>query len=352
MTALSVSGVTKTFGGTEVLRGINLLVPEGGLTAILGPSGCGKTTLLRLIVGFETPDSGTITVGGTTVSDAGHFLPPERRGVGYVAQEGALFPHLNVAANITFGLGRRDRRARRRVTELLELVGMSPGYANRYPHQLSGGEQQRVALARAMCPQPALVLLDEPFSALDAGLRAETRLAVADALAASATTAVLVTHDQSEALSMAHQVAIMRDGVLAQTATPTELYGAPRDLGVAEFVGEAVILAGTVHGASAACALGRVLVRPVGREGLAPDDGPARLMIRPEQIVIHGDDGDAGGVRARVQDRTFYGHDASVALRLTADGTLITCRCAGSGLPAPGADVTLTVEGEVLAFPA
>lgn len=361
MTALRLDAVTKSFAGTRVLRGIDLTVPEGGFTAILGPSGCGKTTLLRLIAGFEHPDSGSIAIDDVTVFDALHADPPERRRVGYVAQEGALFPHLTVADNITFGLPRRDRRARRRVAELLELVGMRQSYADRFPHQLSGGEQQRVALARAMAPNPSVVLLDEPFSALDAGLRVETRLAVADALTATATTTVLVTHDQAEALSMARQVAIMRDGSLAQAASPAELYDAPADIGVAVFVGEAVVLPGTVDAGTvrgdqvgADTGSGRTADSVLGRLRVRATDltGPANLMIRPEQIVIHaGSDGTASGVAARVEGFAFYGHDATVELRLAADGTAITCRCDGRDLPAPGDEVLLTVDGEVIAYP-
>ncbi|MGH3627520.1 MAG: ABC transporter ATP-binding protein, partial [Sciscionella sp.] len=258
MTELSVTAVRKSFGRTEVLAGVDLRVPSGALTAILGPSGCGKTTLLRLVAGFDAPDSGMIAIGERVVCDGGRGLPPERRGIGYVAQEGALFPHLSVAANITFGLPRRARRAHERVAELLERVGMDASHADRQPHQLSGGQQQRVALARALAPEPALVLLDEPFSALDAGLRAETRLAVVQALAASATTTVLVTHDQSEALSVAHRVALMRDGRIVQAGSPAEMYGSPADAGVADFVGEAVVLPAEVTEGSARCALGTV----------------------------------------------------------------------------------------------
>ncbi|MEO6826871.1 MAG: ABC transporter ATP-binding protein [Microbacteriaceae bacterium] len=361
MTALRLDAVTKSFARARVLRGIDLTVPEGGFTAILGPSGCGKTTLLRLIAGFENPDSGRIAIDGVTVFEARHAIPPERRRVGYVAQEGALFPHLTVADNITFGLPRRERRVRHRVAELLELVGMRESYADRFPHQLSGGEQQRVALARAMAPNPSVVLLDEPFSALDAGLRVETRLAVADALTATATTTVLVTHDQAEALSMARQVAIMRDGSLAQAASPTELYDAPADIGVAVFVGEAVVLPGTISAstvpddqAAAGMSRGKTAESALGRLRVRATDltGPARLMIRPEQIVIHpGSDATASGVSARVEGFAFYGHDATVELRLASGGTAITCRCDGRNLPHPGDDVLLTVDGEVIAYP-
>ncbi|MGH3796612.1 MAG: ABC transporter ATP-binding protein [Pseudonocardiaceae bacterium] len=343
MTQLSLTAVAKTFGKVQVLRGVDLQVPGGELTAVLGPSGCGKTTLLRLVAGFETPDAGTITIGDRVVCEGHRGLAPERRHVGYVAQEGALFPHLTVAGNITFGLPRSARRARARVAELLELVGMEPDHARRYPHQLSGGQQQRVALARALAPRPSLVLLDEPFSALDAGLRAETRRTVVDALAASGTTAVLVTHDQSEALSVAHRVAIMRDGRLVQTAAPAELYTTPADAGVAGFVGEAVMLPGAVTDRFADCALGRVQVRRSG------PTGQANLMIRPEQIVIHSS---GAGVPARVEECTYYGHDATVTLRLAGSGTMVSSRCAGHALPRPGDEVTLTVDGDALVYPA
>lgn len=243
---MRLSGVTKSFGRVEVLRGVDLQVPARALTAILGPSGCGKTTLLRLVACFDWPDSGTIAIGERTVCNGRRGLPPERRGIGHVAQEGALFPHLNVAANITFGLPWRTRRPRSRVDELLELMGMQAAYATRYPHQLSGGQQRRVALARALAAGPPVVLLDEPFSALDAGLRADTRRAVTAALRATGTTAVLVTHDQGEELSMADRIAVMREGRLVQTAAPADVYSAPTDLGVAGFVGDSVVLPGTV----------------------------------------------------------------------------------------------------------
>ena len=346
MTGLAVSDLRKSFGRTEVLRGVDLEVAPGSLAAVLGPSGCGKTTLLRLVAGFDAPDAGVVTIGGRTVSNGPRGLPPEQRGVGFVPQEGGLFPHLTVAANVTFGLPWRARRARSRVAELLELLGLEVAYADRYPHQLSGGQQQRVAVARALAPRPPVVLLDEPFSALDAGLRAETRQAVAAALAATATTAVLVTHDQAEALSVAQQIAVMRRGRLVQTATPAEIYGTPADVGVAGFVGDAVLLPAVVTCDLADCALGRVPVAP------GEVDGPATVLLRPEQISIHrAGSGDGAGTAATVEGCTYYGHDAIVALRL-ADGATVTARCSGHALPAAGARVTLTVEGTALAYPA
>jgi iron(III) transport system ATP-binding protein len=205
MTELSIAGLTKTLGSRVVLRGLDLTVESGALVAILGASGSGKTTLLRCICGFERADEGSIRIGDAIVAGAKAHCPPERRRVGYVAQEGALFPHLSVADNIAFGLPRRLRREKRRVDELLELVGLPRAYAARAPQQLSGGEQQRVALARALAPDPALVLLDEPFSSLDAALRAGTREAVTAALTHAGATALLVTHDQAEALSTGSQ---------------------------------------------------------------------------------------------------------------------------------------------------
>ncbi|MGN6243837.1 MAG: ABC transporter ATP-binding protein [Motilibacteraceae bacterium] len=326
-----------------MLHGIDLEVPPGRLTAVLGPSGCGKTTLLRLIAGFDAPDAGRIRIGERTVADGPRGEPPERRGIGYVAQEGALFPHLTVAGNIGFGLPRSTRRRASRVAELLELVGLQPQHAGRYPHQLSGGQQQRVALARALAPRPAVVLLDEPFAALDAGLRAETRHAVVAALASTASTAVLVTPDQAEALSTAHQVAVMRAGRLVQTATPADLYRAPATVWVAGFIGEATVLPATVRGRLVDCALGLLPV-----DG-STASGSAAVLIRPEQVRIHPRD--TGGVPARVERCTYYGHDATVILRLIAADTLVTARCAGQALPQPATNVTLTVDGPVLAYP-
>ena len=248
MTALTVRSVTKSFGQTRVLRGVDLDVPAGSVTAVVGPSGCGKTTLLRLIAGFDRPDSGTISLAGRPVGGPGVFVPAEARGLGYVAQEGALFPHLTVARNITFGLPRRRRRDWGIVRELLELVSLDAALAGRFPHQLSGGQQQRVALARTLAPGPGLVLLDEPFSALDTGLRAETRAAVAAALSAAGVSALLVTHDQAEALSFADQVAVMFDGRFAQVDSPRQVYQSPATQQTAVFLGDTCLLPADLTG--------------------------------------------------------------------------------------------------------
>ena len=342
MSSLTVAGVTKSYGATPVLTGVDLHVPEGSFTALLGPSGCGKTTLLRLVAGFDDPDRGTVEVGGRTVAGAGRSVPARRRHIGFVPQEGGLFPHLSVAANVTFGLPRRQRRDAGRVASLLELVGLDAALAERSPHQLSGGQQQRVALARALAPAPSLVLLDEPFSSLDASLREETRQAVADALTAAGATAVLVTHDQAEALSMADQVAVLRGGTLVQLADPRTLYRSPQDLDVATFVGESVVLDADVRAGRAYSPLG-----VLDLERSCPD-GPVRVLLRPEQLRL----GPAGGAgpNARVRGVDFFGHDARVRLELSS-GEAFSARLEGWDLPAAGDAVTVAVLGAALPFP-
>ena len=346
MTELAIAGLTKTLGARAVLRGLDLTVELGGLLAILGASGSGKTTLLRCICGFERLDEGSIRIGGAVVARAKTHVPPERRRVGYVAQEGALFPHLNVADNIAFELPRQQRRERRRVDELLELVGLPRTYGARGPQQLSGGEQQRVALARALAPDPALVLLDEPFSSLDAALRAGTREAVTAALANAGATALLVTHDQAEALSIGRRVAVLRDGRLIQIATPEILYRQPVDAELARFVGEAVLLPGLANSGRVSCALGDLKL-------CAPTpDGPVEAMIRPEQIRLSSV-GDATEARAEVIAVTFYGPDAEVRLSLsgTDPALAFSARVPGYACPRSGDWVAVQIAGEVVAYP-
>jgi iron(III) transport system ATP-binding protein len=341
MAELRIEGLSKAFGTTPVLRGLTLSVEPRQLVAVLGASGSGKTTLLRLICGFDRTDSGSITIGGTAVSGPGLHMRPEQRHVGYVAQEGALFPHLTVADNITFGLARRQRRLRHRVAELLALVSLPQTYADRLPHQLSGGEQQRVALARALAPSPALVLLDEPFSALDAALRVETRQAVARALTASGATALLVTHDQSEALSMAHAVAVLRDGTLIQMADPKTLYGRPVDATLARFLGEAVMLPGDSDGTHAQCLFGML---PLAQPSVC---GPVQVLIRPEQIRIspYGH-----GHPARVTAVTYYGRDCTVVLDVDGCDGRVVALVPGHVIPEVGQAVSLHLEGPVIVY--
>jgi len=339
---LVVAGLSKSFGTTEVLTGIDLTVESGSLAAVLGPSGCGKTTLLRIVAGFERPDGGSVDLAGRTVCGGSIDVPPEKRRIGIVPQEGALFPHLSVGRNVGYGLRRRGSHQHARVAEVLELVGLG-GYADRMPHELSGGQQQRVAVARALAPRPALILLDEPFSALDTGLRAEVRADVRSALRADGATAVLVTHDQEEALSTADLVAVMRAGRMVQAAAPRALYLQPADLGVASFVGDTVLLDGTLSGRRALTALGSLAIR-----GPMPTGSALRVVVRPEQLVLSAD-GD--GVPARVREQVFFGHDSLVRLELS-DGAVVTARSLDAAWAQPGLDVCVAVRGEVSCFAA
>lgn len=346
--ALSLRDLRKSFAGVPVLAGIDLDVPLGHMTAVLGPSGCGKTTLLRIVAGFTTPDAGTVSVGGRPVTGPGTDVPAERRGIGYVPQEGALFPHLDVAGNIAFGLPRRARRDRARAAELLDLVGLGREFLGRHPQELSGGQQQRVALARALAPRPALVLLDEPFSALDASLRDATRRAVAEALRGAGASALLVTHDQDEALSLADEVAVLRGGRLAQHDTPERIYRHPQDAGVALAVGEAVVLDARLRAGRADTALGCLDV-----PGPCPD-GPGQVVVRPEQLVLSTGpetDGAAGaGALAAVTGTDFFGHDALVHLTLAEGGLRLVARVAGDRLPGRGEQVRVAVSGPAVAL--
>jgi iron(III) transport system ATP-binding protein len=348
VTTLRISGVAASYDGRPVLHGLDLVVPSGTTSAILGASGCGKTTLLRVVAGFQHADEGVVQLGDRTVAGPGVWVAPEKRGIGYVAQEGNLFPHLTVGANVSYGLARHARRTGERVSELLELVGLSPDLAARRPDQLSGGQQQRVALARALARRPTVVLLDEPFSSLDAGLRSSTREAVAQALAHEDVTVVLVTHDQAEALSFADQVAIMHDGRFSQVGTPSEVYGTPADRHAAAFLGDAVFLRGTADvgeggdGAVVNTALGRLVVHQPAPAGTVD------VLIRPEQILLR--DMAPGIPCAEVLSTTYFGHDALVALRLQADHTVVTARVNGSDVPHTGSIVGLSVVGEARAF--
>ncbi|MBV9449715.1 MAG: ABC transporter ATP-binding protein [Streptosporangiaceae bacterium] len=365
MTGLTVENLHKSYPGTPVLRGIDLEVKSGTLTAILGPSGSGKTTLLRVITGFEHADRGIVTLNDIVVDDGHRRVRPEQRRIGLVPQDGALFPHLTVRANVAFPLPRRDRHGSR-PDEMLELVGLS-GLAARYPHQLSGGQQQRVALARALASQPGLILLDEPFSSLDAGLRATVRADVLAVLRDTGATTVLVTHDQDEALSAADHVAVLREGSIIQADTPRQLYQCPVDPQIAAFVGTANLLEGTWDGTSVTTALGRHGIQAGLR---APEPGHVTVLIRPEQICLAQSGDDA--VPAHVTATHYYGHDAVVAVRPDANGSARRNGKSRNGHhlngklalakdlrvrvtsdpPSPGACVKLTVRGSVAAWAA
>jgi iron(III) transport system ATP-binding protein len=386
MTQLAVAGLDKRFGAHQVLTGLNLDVPAGSLTAILGPSGSGKTTLLRVLAGFEHADSGTVRIGSAVADGPGVFLPPERRRIGYVPQEGSLFPHLTVAANVAFGLSRRKwgrERRGKRSAELLEAVGLG-GLDRRYPHQLSGGQQQRVALARALAIEPEVVLLDEPFASLDAHLRASVRADVQQLLKESGTTTVLVTHDQDEALSTADRVAVLRDGGIAQCDAPQELYSRPVDADMASFIGEANLIPGILNGSSVQTLLGVHPVTGPGAAGDGADAGaarngsdrlghrPAMVLIRPEQVeLIPGTPGMAdagapgapepglaagdptGGLTGRITGYGYHGHDAVVTVQPEQDPQAppLTVRTLGGQALSPGSKVTLRARGPVIAWP-
>jgi iron(III) transport system ATP-binding protein len=349
MTGLAVHGLHKSYPGTPVLRGVDLDVKSGALTAILGASGSGKTTLLRVITGFEAAGRGTVTMDGTVMDDGRHRVKPEHRHIGLVPQDGALFPHLTVRGNIAFPLPRKDRHGPR-PDEVLDLVGLSH-LAARYPHQLSGGQQQRVALARALASKPRLILLDEPFSSLDAGLRASVRADVLAVLRATGTTTVLVTHDQDEALSSADHVAVLREGQIIQSDTPRQLYQCPADPQTAAFVGTANLVRGNWDGASVTTALGRHGIY-AGQQPPAP--GQVTVLIRPEQICLTPPGSDA--VPARVTATHYYGHDALVAVRPDASDDAsgeaedLRVRISRADPPEPGEFVSLTVSGAVAAW--
>jgi iron(III) transport system ATP-binding protein len=354
VTDLVVSGLSKAFGTHAVLEGVDLTVPAGSFTAILGPSGSGKTTLLRIIAGFEAADRGTVRLGDLTVDgDDGERVPPERRNIGYVPQEGSLFPHLTVAKNIGFGLPRRSRGGGR-VDELLELIGMS-GLGRRYPHQLSGGQQQRVALARALASRPGLILLDEPFSSLDASLRTSVRADVQSLLRQTASTALLVTHDQDEALSMADHVAVIRRGRICQRDTPQGMYANPADAELARFVGEANLIPGVFAPTWVKTPFGNLMLHGVANgTPRHPPETKATVLVRPEQVRLQPPGSISLGLPGRVLDYRYHGHEAMIRVAPDDDGTdlVLLARAAGRLEFPPGSSVSIVIQGPVVAWPA
>ena len=321
---LELHDVSKRFGPTAALDGASLNVARGEFVALLGASGCGKTTTLRVAAGFERPDAGRVELDGETVADARRFVPPERRGVGMVFQDYALFPHLDVAGNVGFGLSRRDRS--RRVREVLALVGLD-GYGDRRPGELSGGQRQRVAVARALAPSPQLVLLDEPWSAIDPIHRAELREELSRVLRAAGVTVALVTHDREEAFTLADRIALMRKGRIVQVGRPEELYFAPADPWCARFVGASNLVSGEL----AARLTGRHIAR-------------SEVLVRPELVGLEPDP--AGS--AEVVKRTFLGHDVLYGVRL-ADGTTLSSQRPSNEQVALGARVRVRLHDGPLA---
>jgi iron(III) transport system ATP-binding protein len=342
---VKLSSVSKSFGATAALEDVDLTVSAGELTAVLGPSGCGKTTLLRIVAGFVRPDRGRVEIDGRPVVDESTNVPPERRGVAIVPQEGALFPHLDVSHNIGYGLP-RSGNSRPRVEEMLELVGLG-GLGGRRPDQLSGGQQQRVALARALAPSPRVIVFDEPFSALDAGLRTQVRDEVSQVLRDIGATAIIVTHDQEEALSMADSVAVMEQGRLVMHGSPAEVYHRPVDLSVARFVGDLVELPGTKSGDVVETVLGRLPIH--GSAAMA--DGPVVAAVRPEQIRVDArEDREAHG--AHVDAVSFFGHDALARLTVSSGGTAVAVTARTVAPLRRGDVVAIRVIGPALVYPA
>ena len=333
MSGLRIEGVRKSYGGPDVLLGVDLTVPQGAVVALLGTSGCGKTTLLRLIAGFETAEAGRIVLGERVLEASGVHVPAEQRRIGYVPQEGTLFPHLTVRANVGFGLTRAERRGGR-VAEALELTGLA-GLEDRYPSDLSGGQQQRTALARALAPRPGLILLDEPFAALDMTLRRTVCADVVALLRANGATAILVTHDPQEAFASADLVAVMRRGTIAQCADPATLYRGPVDAEVARLTGETIFLDATLRDGRAQTVLGPVCVPD------APVDGAALVLLRPEQVRVA-----AEGVDVQVVSTAFRGDYTLVSVM--AAGTALSIRL--PGFAAVADRLRLKVVGAGVAF--
>jgi iron(III) transport system ATP-binding protein len=301
--AVLVKGLGRRFGDVVAVDSVDLEVRPAEMLTVLGPSGCGKTTVLRLIAGLDTPDTGTIAIGGRRVAGGGASVPPERRRVGMVFQDVALFPHLSVHDNVGYGL-RRDPDREVRIRELLELIDL-PDAGRRMPHQLSGGMQQRVAVARALAPRPDVVLLDEPFSSLDAALRTQLRGDVREILRAAGTAAVFVTHDQDEALTLGDRMAVMVRGRVEQVDVPEVVYGEPATPFVSTFVGTANLVHGDARDGFAVTRFGAV--RLVG-QGSAGHRGRGLVVLRPEHLeVLEAPDGPADSAAWRVLRRRFSG---------------------------------------------
>ncbi len=317
---LELDGASKAYAETPVVEDLSLSVHEGELLTLLGPSGCGKTTTLRLIAGLERPTEGVVRIEGEAVAGEGSFLPPEERDVGVVFQEFALFPHLTARENVAFGLADRSETEReRRVEDLLELVGLTD-HGEKYPQELSGGQQQRVALARSLAPEPRLLLLDEPFSNLDVDLRVEMREEVRRILKEAGVTAVSVTHDQEEAMSISDRVAVMYDGQLEQVGTPERVFQHPRSRFVASFLGHASFLAGTVDGDVVRTGLGRVSMDRI--HGLTPeyDGSEIDVLVRPDDIAVRAaTNGEGNG---RVVNRRYLGPTVLYRVELDSGDTL------------------------------
>ena len=353
---LEVKNLTRSFGGAAVVRDVSLTVAAGQVTCLLGPSGCGKSTTLRMIAGVENPTSGQILIDGAVVCDANRSLPPESRSVGLMFQDFALFPHLTVAGNVGFGLGRLPASERAaRVDALLERVNLT-GFGAKHPHELSGGEQQRVALARALAPRPRIMLMDEPFSGLDNRLRDGIRDATLDLLKDSATAVLLVTHEPDEAMRMADEIALMRDGSIVQRGAPYNVYNAPCDKAAAAFFSDVNVIRGVSRGALTETPFGAFLT-PGHSDGGAVD-----IVIRPQHLKIDFDRAGRGpnptpqdGTPARgtVTRARYLGRESLVDFRMDFDGSTLTASVPGVFLPHAGTVLWLMIRRDrCFVFPA
>ena len=343
---LEIRNIIRDFDGKRVVNDVSLAIAPGDVTCLLGPSGCGKSTTLRIIAGVDMPSSGTIHVDGNLICDTDFHVPPERRSIGLIFQDFALFPHLTVGDNVGFGLpgSRRDKRPR--VGELLERVGLSH-YINDYPHLLSGGEQQRVALARAIAPRPSIMLMDEPFSGLDNRLRDGIRDETLALLKDEGTSVLLVTHEPEEAMRMADEIALMRDGKIVQRGAPYNIYNAPADKAAVAFFSDINLLTSTVRGALTQTPFGQFLAPGV------PDGGQVEIVFRPQHVGIDFDRDGRGpnptplaGTPARgvVERARFMGSESLVEFRMDHDQSLIRATVPNVFLPKPGTVMWLTVR--------
>ena len=351
---LMIAGLTRRFGDREVVSNVSLRVQPGQVTCLLGPSGCGKSTTLRLIAGIDTPDDGTVTVDGKLVCSPDLHMPPEKRKIGLMFQDFALFPHLTVLANVAFGLTGSKAEKAARATALLERVRLA-GFEDAYPHEMSGGEQQRVALARALAARPQVFLMDEPFSGLDERLRDGIRDETLDILKEENTAVVLVTHEPEEAMRMADEIALMRDGKIVQAGAPYNIYNSPVDREAAAFFSDINVLRGRVDGALTNTPFGEFLTPGV------PDGTEVEIVIRPQHVRIDFDRSGRGpnptpedGIAARgtVERARFMGSESLVEFRMDHDGSILKATIPSVFLPQPGTVLWLMIRrGRCFVFP-
>lgn len=345
--ALCIGHLSKSFQNTPVLNDISLSLDPGEILFIVGASGCGKTTLLRCLAGFEQPDSGEISLSGRTIFSKNTNLPVRERRLGYVVQEGVLFPHLTVYRNTAYGLGNgkgKTAQERQRIEAMLDLTGISE-LAGRYPHELSGGQQQRVALARALAPDPELILLDEPFSALDEQLRRQIREEMMSVLRQNGKSAVFVSHDREEALQYADKIAVIQQGKLLQAASPAELYRRPANLDAALFIGEGIVFPAVLNAdGTADCGLGRLPV-----QSAAPAGTRGTLLIRPEQFSLYPHSAPAAAIHAVVLKTTPKARHTEISLR--AGQTVLTLNLSAAPTLSDGISAVLHLDGPALFFP-